>query len=70
MLTRSPCYAKGRAPALLGGRPDSCRGCGGPASASVRGYRDRRVAQQQKTLVRGRLRAVAMDGKTAAAAST
>ena len=48
--------------ALLGpgprGRP------GGPASASVRGYRARRAAQQAKALARDRLRAVAVDGKT------
>jgi hypothetical protein len=30
----------------------------------VRGYRARRAAQQAKTLARGRLRAVAVDGKT------
>jgi predicted transposase YbfD/YdcC len=50
--------------ALLGGRPDSCRGRGGPPAASVRGYRARRAAQQAKTLARGRLTAVAVDGKT------
>jgi len=50
--------------ALLGGRPDSCRDRGGPPAASVRGYRARRMAQQAKTLARGRLRAVAVDGKT------
>jgi predicted transposase YbfD/YdcC len=50
--------------ALPGGRPDSCRGRGGPPSASVRGYRARRAAQQAKALARGRLRAVAVDGKT------
>jgi len=49
--------------ALLG--PRAARGSGGPPSASVRGYRDRRVAQQVKALARGRLRAVAVDGKTA-----
>jgi predicted transposase YbfD/YdcC len=48
--------------ALLG-RPGSCRG-GGPPSASVRGYRARRAAQRAKALARGRLRAVAVDGKT------
>ena len=48
--------------ALLG-RPDTSRG-GGRPSASVRGYRARRVAQQAKALARGRLRAVAVDGKT------
>ena len=50
--------------ALLGGRPDSSKGRGGPSSASVRGYRARRVAQQAKALARDRLRAVAVDGKT------
>ena len=49
--------------ALLGGRPGS-RGRSGPASASVRGYRARQAAQQAKALARGRLRAVAVDGKT------
>ena len=47
----------------LPGRPDTRRG-GGRPSASVRGYRARRVAQQAKALARGRLRAVAVDGKT------
>jgi predicted transposase YbfD/YdcC len=47
--------------ALLGPRP---RRSGGPAPASVRGYRARRAAQQVKTLGRARLRAVAVDGKT------
>ena len=49
--------------ALLGppGRPP---GGGGPPSASVRGYRARRAARQAKALARGRLRAVAVDGKT------
>jgi predicted transposase YbfD/YdcC len=37
---------------------------GGPPSASVRGYPARRAAQQAKALARGRLRAVAVDGKT------
>ena len=36
--------------ALLGGRPDSCRGRGGPSPASVRGYRARRAAGQAKAL--------------------
>jgi predicted transposase YbfD/YdcC len=49
--------------ALLGGHADS-RPCGGPPSASVRGYRARRAARQAKTLARSRLRAVAVDGKT------
>jgi predicted transposase YbfD/YdcC len=48
--------------ALLGPRPR--RRSGGPPSASVRRYRARRAAQQAKTLARGRLRAVAVDGKT------
>ena len=37
---------------------------GGPPSASVRGYPARRAAEQAKALARGRLRAVAVDGKT------
>jgi predicted transposase YbfD/YdcC len=49
--------------ALLGGRPDRRLG-GGPPSASVRGYRVRRAAQQAKMLARSRHRAVAVDGKT------
>ena len=49
--------------ALLGPRPGRRRG--GPPPASVRGYRARRSAQQAKTLARSRLRAVAVDGKTA-----
>jgi predicted transposase YbfD/YdcC len=48
--------------ALLGPRPRRRRG-GSPA-ASVRRYRARRAAQQAKALARGRLRAVAVDGKT------
>jgi predicted transposase YbfD/YdcC len=40
------------------------RRSGGPASASVRGYRARRAAQRARTLARARLRAVAVDGKT------
>ena len=48
--------------ALLG--PRSRRRRGGPPSASVRGYRPRRAAQQAKSLARGRLRAMAVDGKT------
>lgn len=50
------------AQALLGSGPG--RRSGGPPPASVRGYRARRTAQQAKTLARGRLRAVAVDGKT------
>jgi predicted transposase YbfD/YdcC len=48
--------------ALLGPRP--CRRPGGQPSAAVRGYRARRAAEQAKALARGRLRAVAVDGKT------
>jgi hypothetical protein len=40
------------------------RGRGGPPTASVRRYRARQAAQQAKALARGRLRAVAVDGKT------
>jgi predicted transposase YbfD/YdcC len=46
--------------ALLGPRP---RG-GRPSWSSVRGYPARRAAGQAKALARGRLRAVAVDGKT------
>jgi len=42
--------------ALLGPRPRRRRRPGGPSSASVRGYRARRVTQQAKTLARNRLR--------------
>jgi DDE family transposase len=49
--------------ALLGPRPDGRRR-GGQAPASVRGYRARRAARQARELARGRLRAVAVDGKT------
>jgi predicted transposase YbfD/YdcC len=49
--------------ALLGARPGGRRR-GGPARASVRGYRARRAARQARALARGRLRAVAVDGKT------
>jgi hypothetical protein len=59
VLTRGPwpgpCSGQG---------PDGRRRPGGPAPASVRGYRARQAAQQAKALVRGRLRAVAVDGKT------
>jgi predicted transposase YbfD/YdcC len=48
--------------ALLGPRPRRRRG--GPASASVRGYRARRASQQARARARARLRAVAVDGKT------
>src|SRR5580658_1166943 len=48
--------------ALLGPRPG--RRHGGPAPASVRGYRARRAVQRARTLARARLRAVAVDGKT------
>jgi predicted transposase YbfD/YdcC len=50
--------------ALLGPRPRRARRSGGPPAASVRRYRARRAAQQAKALARGRLRAVAVDGKT------
>ena len=51
--------------ALLGPRPGRRRGRpGGPPAASVRGYQARRAAQQAKAVARGRLRAVAVDGKT------
>jgi predicted transposase YbfD/YdcC len=49
--------------ALLGGRPGRRRG-GVPPPASVRGYRARQAARHAKALARGRLRAVAVDGKT------
>lgn len=48
--------------ALLGPRPR--RRQGQLPTAGVRDYRARRAAQQVKTLDRGRLRAVAVDGKT------
>ena len=50
---------------LPGPRPRSRRRPGGSPSASVRGYRARGAAQQAKALARDRLRAVAVDGKTA-----
>jgi hypothetical protein len=50
--------------ALLGPRPRGRRRCGGPSPAGVRSYRARRAAQEVRTLARGRLRAVAVDGKT------
>jgi len=50
--------------ALLGPGPRGRRHPGGPRSASVRGYRARQAAQQAKVLARGRLRALAVDGKT------
>ena len=49
--------------ALLGPRPGGRRG-GGRTRASVRGYRARRAARQAQELARGRLRAVAVDGKS------
>ena len=49
--------------ALLGSRPRRRR-AGRPASASVRDYRARRTAQEVKAAARGRLRAVAVNGKT------
>src|SRR6266702_1156388 len=50
--------------ALLGPRPRRARRSGGPSAASVRRYRARRADWQAKALARGRLRAVAVDGKT------
>ena len=51
--------------ALLGPRPRRRRRSpGGPAPASVRGYRARRAARRAQALARDRLRAVAVDGKT------
>jgi predicted transposase YbfD/YdcC len=51
--------------ALLGPRHRrSRRRGGGPLPASVRGYPARHAAQQAKALARGRLPAVAVDGKT------
>ena len=50
--------------ALLRPRPRQAPAPGAPPSASARGYRARRTAQQAKALARGRLRAVAVDGKT------
>jgi predicted transposase YbfD/YdcC len=47
----------------LPARPGGRRG-GGRPPASVRGYRARRAARQREALARGRLRAVAVDGKT------
>jgi predicted transposase YbfD/YdcC len=52
------------AQALLGPRPGGRRRPGGPAPASVRSYRARRSARHAQALARGRLRAVAVDGKT------
>jgi predicted transposase YbfD/YdcC len=50
--------------ALLRPGPRGAPAPGAPPSASARGYRARRTAQQAKALARGRLRAVAVDGKT------
>ncbi len=50
--------------ALLGPGPRDRRRPGGPPPASVRGYRARQAARHAKALARGRLRAVAVDGKT------
>ena len=52
------------AQALLGPRPGGRRRPGVPAPASVRGCRARRSARHARALARGRLRAVAVDGKT------
>jgi predicted transposase YbfD/YdcC len=49
--------------ALLGSGAGS-RPPGRPPSAAVRGYHARHAAEQAKSLARGRLRAVAVDGKT------
>src|ERR1700758_4869148 len=68
-LARAPLAAPpGRGPrpvarALLGPRPGGRRRPGGPPRATVRGYRARRAARQGQELARGRLRAVAVDGK-------
>jgi predicted transposase YbfD/YdcC len=50
--------------ALLGPGPGGRRRPGGRPSASVRGYHARQAARQAQALARGRLRAVAVDGKT------
>jgi predicted transposase YbfD/YdcC len=52
--------------ALLGPGPrrGGRRRPGGPGPAGVRGYRARRAARHAQELARGRLRAVAVDGKT------
>ena len=50
--------------ALPGPRPGGRQRRGGRPPASVRGYRARRAARQREALARGRLRAVAVDGKT------
>jgi predicted transposase YbfD/YdcC len=50
--------------ALLGPGLGGRRRRGGPPAASVRGYRARQAARQAKARARGRLRAVAVDGKT------
>jgi predicted transposase YbfD/YdcC len=50
--------------ALLGPRPRGGQRHGGPSSSSVRRYRARRAVQEARALARGRLRAVAVDGKT------
>jgi hypothetical protein len=46
------------------GRVRPRRRSGGPSPASVRGNHARCADQQAKTLARGRLRALALDGKT------
>ncbi len=50
--------------ALLGPGPGGRRRPGGRPPASVRGYRARRAARLAQELARGRLKAVAVDGKT------
>ena len=57
-------WTRGPWPGPCSAPPGRPPGRGGPPSASVRGYRARRAAQQAKALARGRLRAVAVDGKT------
>jgi predicted transposase YbfD/YdcC len=62
VLDRVDPRALARAP--LGGSPGTCPHRGGALAASVRGYRARRSARQARVLARGRLTAVAVDGKT------
>src|SRR5690242_19860831 len=50
--------------ALLGPRPGARQRRGGRAPAPARGHPARRAARQREALARGRLRAVAVDGKT------
>ena len=55
---------RGRWPGSCSGRVLAAAGVLAGRPASVRGYRARHAARQAKTLARGRLRAVAVDGKT------